>query len=67
MPKDTCPFCDRRPLALIAEHGLAFALRDGVPVTPLHALIIPKRHIPDIFAATGDEREAVHHLAARPK
>lgn len=44
MSRDTCPFCDVRLLAPIAENGLACAVRDKAPVRPLHTLIIPKRH-----------------------
>jgi diadenosine tetraphosphate (Ap4A) HIT family hydrolase len=64
MTKNICPFCDVRSLALIAENDLAYVLRDKAPVRPLHTLIIPKRHIADIFEATHEEREAVHELAA---
>jgi diadenosine tetraphosphate (Ap4A) HIT family hydrolase len=67
MSNDICPFCDLRPLALIAENGLAFALRDKAPVRPLHTLVITKRHIPNIFEATREEREAVHDLAVEAK
>jgi diadenosine tetraphosphate (Ap4A) HIT family hydrolase len=58
-----CPFCDVRLLAPVAENELAFALRDQAPVKPLHTLIIPRRHIADIFAATQDELQALHQLA----
>ena len=61
--QDVCPFCNRVALTLVAENGFAFALRDLKPVRPLHTLIIPKRHVDDIFAATAAEREAVHALA----
>ncbi len=29
----------------VAHNGLAFAIRDGFPVTEGHALVIPKRHV----------------------
>jgi diadenosine tetraphosphate (Ap4A) HIT family hydrolase len=67
MANEVCPFCNAPSLALIAENGLAFALRDRAPVRPLHTLIIPKRHIADIFEATRDEREAVHELAVKAR
>jgi diadenosine tetraphosphate (Ap4A) HIT family hydrolase len=64
---DICPFCDMRALAAIAENAFAFVLRDSAPVRPLHTLIIPKRHIANIFEATHNEREAVHELAVEAK
>jgi diadenosine tetraphosphate (Ap4A) HIT family hydrolase len=58
-----CIFCNMASLDLVAENGLAFAIRDKFPVKPLHTLIIPKRHIADIFAASPAEREAIHEIA----
>jgi diadenosine tetraphosphate (Ap4A) HIT family hydrolase len=58
-----CPFCKAPSHALVGENDLAFALRDKFPVRPLHTLIIPKRHAPDIFETTNEEREALHGLA----
>lgn len=63
MPADVCPFCARRSLAFVAENAAAFAIRDAFPVRPLHTLIIPKRHVADIFETTAEEREALHSLA----
>jgi diadenosine tetraphosphate (Ap4A) HIT family hydrolase len=63
MQQRFCPFCDRSRLTLLAENGLAFAIRDRSPVKPLHSLILPKRHVVDIFDTSRDEREALHELA----
>jgi diadenosine tetraphosphate (Ap4A) HIT family hydrolase len=63
MPDQACPFCASRALAFVAETPLAFAIRDASPVRPLHTLIIPKRHVADIFETTAEEREALHLLA----
>jgi diadenosine tetraphosphate (Ap4A) HIT family hydrolase len=63
MARDVCPFCATYELALIGENALAFAIRDKFPVRPLHTLIIPKRHVCDIFETTAEEREALHQLA----
>jgi len=35
--------------AFIAQNSLAFAVRDEFPVTPLHTLVIPRRHEPSYF------------------
>ncbi|ARN80742.1 hypothetical protein DSM21852_40690 [Methylocystis bryophila] len=48
---------------VLAENGLAIAIRDKYPVRPLHSLILTKRHVADVFAASAEEREAMHSLA----
>jgi diadenosine tetraphosphate (Ap4A) HIT family hydrolase len=51
-----CLFCESggsRPM--VAEKALAHAVRDGFPVTRLHTLIIPKRHVIDYFGPTRSE------------
>jgi len=62
----TCPFCslDRE---LIAENELAVAFRDGFPVTPLHTLVIPKRHVADYFDLYQPELNAINQLLAKIK
>jgi len=47
---------------VIAENELAYAIRDGFPVTPLHSLVIPKRHAADFFEMTDAEIEACNSL-----
>jgi len=60
---ENCIFCRKDSLAIIAENELAFAIRDKFPMAPLHTLLIPKRHVSDVFAASAQEREALHLLA----
>ena len=67
MAGGSCPFCDVRLLALVAENGLAFAVRDNAPVRALHTLIIPRRHIASVFEATPEELQAVHELAMKAR
>ena len=38
------------------------AFRDGFPVTPLHTLVIPKRHVSDYFDLFQPERNAMQAL-----
>ena len=47
--ENSCLFCRADPSLQIAENELCYAQRDRFPVTELHTLIIPKRHIPIIF------------------
>ena len=59
---DTCPFCslDTERVLEFNEHAVAF--RDGYPVTELHTLVIPKRHVTTYFELTEDERKSIHTL-----
>ena len=49
-----CPFCqmDRQP---ISENASAISVSDGFPVSPGHALVIPRRHVETIFELTEIE------------
>ena len=58
----TCLFCEISQERIIASNDLAYAIRDGFPVTPLHTLIIPKRHAVDYFELTIEELLACHEL-----
>ena len=50
-----CLFCFMPKERVISENELVYAIRDKYPVTPLHSLIIPKRHVVDYFSLTKDE------------
>ena len=50
-----CIFCSIPRKRIISENDLTFAIRDNYPVTTLHSLIIPKRHVADYFSLTKDE------------
>jgi len=39
-----CPFCEHEGRELVASNSLAVAFHDLYPVTPLHTLVIPRRH-----------------------
>jgi diadenosine tetraphosphate (Ap4A) HIT family hydrolase len=59
--QDGCLFCHSER-ERVAENELAFAIRDGFPVTPLHTLIIPRRHAPTYFDLFEPERRAINLL-----
>lgn len=62
---DGCVFCSPSPECIFRGDELAYALWDSFPVTPLHTLIIPRRHAADYFALTREEVLACHeHLGA---
>ena len=60
-----CPFC--HPEHMLFEDDLAYAIADKFPVNPGHLLIIPKRHVADLFQTTGAERTALLSLLDQAK
>jgi len=57
-----CVFCEIAPERVIAKNSLAFVIRDGFPVTPLHTLIISRRHVVDYFDLFTSEERALQQL-----
>lgn len=57
-----CIFCDLDTRRVIAENELCYAIRDAFPVTPLHTLVIPKRHVADYFNLYQSELNALHRM-----
>ena len=58
----TSPFLQLPPEAHIASNALAFAIRDGFPVSPGHTLIVPRRLVATWFEATREEQVAMLEL-----
>jgi diadenosine tetraphosphate (Ap4A) HIT family hydrolase len=54
-----CPFCSITSDKIAAQSPLSFTIRDTLPVSPGHTLILPKRHFASIFEATKDEVAAL--------
>jgi len=60
-----CPFCDRIASGQIAaQNELSVAIPDAYPVTPGHALVVPRRHVTEFFSLTESEQAAVWRLVA---
>lgn len=57
-----CIFCEMPCERIICENRLAVAIRDAHPVTGLHTLVIPKRHVANFFDLFQPERNAVFSL-----
>ena len=51
----------------IDENDLFFAVRDGYPVTALHTLIIPKRHILSFFELNQSEQDGLFSFLDKQK
>ncbi len=65
-----CLFCDIQITGknrIISENSLAYAIRDGFPVTDGHTLFIPKRHVLDYFQLVPAEVSAINRLMQEQK
>ena len=61
--EDNCPFCVRQNAGNIyLKNELCFGIKDGYPVTDLHMLVIPKRHVSDFFELYEPEKHACMRL-----
>jgi diadenosine tetraphosphate (Ap4A) HIT family hydrolase len=56
--REECPFC-APPVELLGANELAVAFPAGYPVSPGHALIVPRRHEADFFSLTAAEQAAL--------
>jgi len=63
----TCLFCEIPDIRAIASNPLAYAIRDNFPVTPLHTLVIPRRHVLDFFSLSKEELIACDELLRQIK
>ena len=54
-----CPFCTPDPELLFHESELIVGLWDRYPVSPGHALLVPRRHFAGWFDASLDEQQAL--------
>lgn len=50
------------PAAIIYEDELCVAFRDIAPTAPVHVLLVPRKPIPDIAAATAEDAALLAHL-----
>jgi len=57
-----CIFCNIEQDQIILQNDYALVIRDNFPVTPLHSLVIPKRHIAEYFDMTDGEILAINNL-----
>jgi len=60
-----CAFCELPADRFVVENELAVAIEDRFPVTPLHSLVIPKRHVSSYFELGAAEAKACGGLLER--
>lgn len=65
--EEGCLFCEIPEERVIAENELAYAIYDGFPVTDMHTLIIPKRHVSSYFDLGRPEVNACNMLLDQMK
>ena len=61
-PNNPCIFCNTKESGVVNENTLAYSSYDTYPVSDLHYLIIPKRHVKDYFELNDDEVIACNEL-----
>tara|TARA_E500000178_G_C16844940_1_gene672380 strand:- start:63 stop:461 length:399 start_codon:yes stop_codon:yes gene_type:complete len=61
-PNNPCLFCNFKESGCAHENDFAYSSYDTYPVSNLHCLIIPKRHIKDYFDLTNEELIACNDL-----
>tara|TARA_B100001121_G_C18540308_1_gene550414 strand:- start:451 stop:849 length:399 start_codon:yes stop_codon:yes gene_type:complete len=66
-PNNPCLFCNVKKSGYTKDNQLAYASYDTYPVSKLHCLIIPKRHIRDYFDLTEEELLACNNLIKNMK
>lgn len=61
-----CIFCKiiekKIPSKIVFEDESVTAFEDVNPQAPVHTLVVPKKHIPDIHSIVETDRELVGHL-----
>ena len=62
-----CPFCVPEPERVFLQTDLVLGIWDNFPVSLGHALLIPRRHVPDWFQATPEEQAALTSAIARAR
>lgn len=55
----SCPFCTPDADRVFLRNEEVLGLWDRFPVSPGHALVVPRRHVADWFDATADEKTAL--------
>jgi ATP adenylyltransferase len=65
--EEDCIFCKLEKSRIIEENNLAYLVLDNYPVTPMHMLVIPKRHFKEYFDVFQPELNAIQNLLLKGK
>ena len=66
-PNNPCLFCNIKKSGFTSENMLAYTSYDSYPISNLHCLIIPKRHVHNYFELNNDEVIACNDLIKKTK
>ena len=66
-PNKPCIFCKIKKEELLFENQFAYSSKDSYPVSELHSLIVPKRHVENYFELTAEEIQGCHELILKTK
>ena len=56
---NNCIFCNIEEDRIVREYKHFYVIRDAFPVTPLHSLIITKRHVVSYFQCSKEEHDEI--------
>ena len=62
-----CIFCNKTIQKIIHKSDLFFVVRDSYPVTSLHTLIIPHRHVSNFFDLNTNELKDLNILLKKQR
>ena len=65
--KKKCLFCKKKKQKIIYSSKLFFVVRDSFPVTKLHSLIIPHRHVSNFFNLRNEEFNDLSKILKKQK
>jgi len=65
--EEGCLFCEIQKERIIYEDDLFYVIRDGFPVTDLHTLVIPKRHVETYFDLYQPELNSCNRIIKKLK
>ena len=54
-----CIFCKIKKERIVHEYKHFYVIRDAYPVTPLHSLLITKRHVVSYFQCSKEEHDEI--------
>ncbi len=60
-----CPFCTIEDGFVVLMTETAFAIKDGYPVSKGHTLVVPRKHVANLFELARHEQLALWDLVER--
>ena len=64
---EDCLFCNKKKQKIIFSSDLLFVVRDSYPVTKLHTLIIPHRHVSNFFDLNDNELNDLNKILKKQR